>query len=109
MPPTTIESDSLTNHPETLAFRRLVDEWFAGMGPSSNPQKLTSHPAFQQIIAMGDRAIPLVLCELQARPSLLVWALPTLAGENPVPSSERGKIGEMARIWVEWGRRRKYI
>lgn len=90
-------------------FRSLADEWLAGMGFSSNPQKLMSHPAFQGIVALGMPAVPLLLREIQARPTLLVWALPEITKADPVPSASRGKIAEMARAWVGWGQENHYI
>lgn len=91
------------------ALRRLAKRWLDEMGPSSNPRKLMAHPAFQEIVAFGAEAVPFLLREMQSRPSLLVWALPRITNANPVPPASQGKIAEMARAWVMWGRDNNYI
>ena len=52
---------------------------------------MTNHPAYQQIMAMGDVAIPLLLAQLQSNPDYWFDALiATTQGINPVPPSMQG-------------------
>lgn len=61
------------------------------------------HPAYQEIIGMGERAIPLLLGELRREPDDWFWALHAITGVNPVPEASRGNVQAMADAWVEWG------
>src|SRR5438105_10184076 len=66
-------------------FRRLQTQWEAETAVHSNPDKIMGHPAMRAIIAMGAEVVPLILRDLQGKPSLLVWALPEITGENLAP------------------------
>src|SRR5437667_12266943 len=90
---------------ETVAerFRRLEATWLADVGYSSSSTALRSHPAFQEIIGLGDAVVPLMLRDLQVRPRLWVWALPHITGDDPVPASDRGNIAKMSEVWLRGG------
>jgi hypothetical protein len=64
--------------------------------------------AYQQIIGMGEPAIPLILDEFERRPSHWSWALTAITGDDPVPESARGRLKEMAAAWLQWGREKGY-
>ena len=70
---------------------------------------MAKHPAYRQIIEMGSAAIPLLLTELRRAPDFWFAALREITKENPVPPKSAGKVKEMARAWIEWGRKRGYI
>ncbi len=95
---------------ETLEqrFRRLEATWTAEVGHFSSPSVLINHPAFQEIIALGDAVVPLMLRDLEERPRLWVWALPKITGANPVPAADRGKIARMSEAWLRWGKEHDY-
>jgi hypothetical protein len=88
---------------EADKFTALVSEWKRGRGHSSKIRDLASHPAYQQIIGMGRTAVPLLLREMEQRPSHWDWALRAITGADPVPKQSAGKIMEMAAIWARWG------
>lgn len=67
------------------------------------------HPSYQQIIGMGSEAVPLILKDLQQQPDHWFWALAHITGEDPVPEEKRGRLGEMAEAWLNWGRRNGHI
>ncbi len=87
-----------------VAFLRAVSEWRAGIGPTSNPGEIINHPAYRRIVGLGHAVVPYILHEIEAKPSLLVWALHEITGEDPVPKASAGKIGEMAKAWLSWGK-----
>lgn len=95
---------------ETVAerFRRLERTWMAEVGHHSSTTKLASHPAFQEIIQMGQAVVPLMLRDLEKRPRLWVWALPEITGADPVPESDRGNIAKMSEAWLRWARANGY-
>lgn len=87
-------------------FKQLMNEWRAARGVASTVAKIAMHPAYQQIIGMGERALPLIFRELEREPDHWFWALHAITGEDPVPPSDRGRIAEMARAWLHWASQR---
>jgi hypothetical protein len=85
-------------------FRDTVAEWLRQVGPTSSLKQIISYPAYRRIVQMGPDAVPFLLRELEREPSLLFCALQEITGENPVPTAARGKLREIAKAWVEWGR-----
>jgi hypothetical protein len=90
-------------------FRQLVQRWRAETEHLSSAARMAKHPAYQEIIQMGEPAIPLLLAELPRDPDFWFAALRTLTGENPAPPESAGNLREMARAWIEWGRAKGYI
>ena len=86
-----------------VRFRRLEATWLAAVGYSSSSTLLRKHPAFQEIIALGEAVVPLMLRDLKERPRLWVWALPQITGADPVPASARGNIADMSEAWLAPG------
>ena len=90
-------------------FRALADQWKAETGMFSFHEQKAQHPAYREIIAMGDQAVPLILRELQERPYRWFAALRELTGENPIPAAAAGKFEEGVAAWLKWGREKEYI
>jgi hypothetical protein len=95
-------------------FRRLEAQWRADTRFLSDPGKIMGHPAMRAIIAMGQEIVPIILRDLQAKESLLVWALPEITGENPaLPASDscfvKWDIGAQAETWLQWGRAKGFV
>lgn len=95
-----------TPSPEGLEqrFRRLEAEWKADTEFLSDAGKIINHHAFKAIVALGKEVVPLMLHDLERQPSLWVWALPEITGENPVPADDGGNIRRMSEAWLKWGR-----
>jgi hypothetical protein len=89
-------------------FHRLSNEWKDATGHFSNIAQKVRHPAYQAIIAMGEKAIPLILCDLEATPNDWFVALEQITGEDLIPESSYGDVEEMAKAWLRWGRQRGY-
>src|SRR5258708_1187233 len=89
-------------------FRRLEAVWLAEARFSSSSPILPDHPAFQEIMTLGEAVVPFMLRDLRQRPRLWVWALPQITGADPVPPSDRGDIAKMSDAWLRWGRERGY-
>ena len=66
-------------------------------------------PCYQQIIGMGERAVPLILEELSREPDHWFWALEAITQENPVPCDAAGNVRLMAEAWVAWGAHEGYV
>lgn len=91
-------------------FRQLVRQWHEETGGLSSPRKIIGSPAYQQVIAMGEAAVPLILKEFQVGRGMF-WdhALWQITGENPTDESMRGKPELIDAAWLKWGREHKYI
>lgn len=85
-------------------FARLAAEWKAQSRYLSNTAQMAMLRPYQRIIGLGPAAVPLILAELDREPDQWFWALEAITGENPVPQASEGKVREMARAWVEWGK-----
>jgi len=89
-------------------FLELVAIWKRERGPYSSSARLAEHPAYQQIIAMGQGVIPLLLRELQSQPDHWFRALHAITGADPVSAKSRGNVKEMADAWLDWGHAQGY-
>jgi hypothetical protein len=89
-------------------FRSLAARWKAERLPYSSSTRLTDHPAYHEIIALGRRAIPWLLAELEREPGHWFRALKQLGGADPVRPESRGDIDAMAQDWLAWGRQQGY-
>jgi hypothetical protein len=101
----------LTITPDELRFRELVAQWHRERGVTSSPVHMAMCPAYQQIIAMGEGVIPLILRQLESEaddPDHWFWALRVLSGADPVSVDDRGDMRRMAAAWLDWGRRNLY-
>ncbi len=85
-------------------FRRLAAVWEAETLYLSDAGRIISHPAFQEIIGLGEAVVPLMLRDLERQPHQWVWALPRITGTNPVPAEDAGNIRKMSEAWVRWGK-----
>jgi len=106
----TIAQPPLPNPPASLeaVFADLVRRWKVERGPSSSTTELAMCPSYQRIIGLGPVAVPYLLRELEREPDHWFWALKSITGADPVPVKSRGKVGEMARHWILWGREQGY-
>ena len=89
-------------------FLGLADEWRNSQGVTSSLTQLVMHPAYQQIIGMGETAVPLIFRKLEKEPDHWFWALKSITGHDPVSDESRGNIRQMATEWLEWGKKQGY-
>jgi hypothetical protein len=90
-------------------FQGLATQWIATTRYRSNSQALRNHPVYQELVALGEPVVPLILAEL-SRESNVAWftVLAGITGENPVPPALAGRVDAMAQAWLDWGRQRGY-
>lgn len=89
-------------------FRRLAAAWRTDTAYISSSNDLVAHPAFQEIVGMGEAVIPLVLRELEKRTGHWHRALRRITGADPVPPEDRGNVEMAAEAWLEWAREQGY-
>jgi hypothetical protein len=90
-------------------FQGLATQWKATTRYRSNTHSLRNHPVYQELVALGEPVVPLILAELE-RESSVSWitVLAAITGENPVPPALAGRVDAMVRAWLDWGRQRGY-
>ncbi len=106
--PTSREADGRSMETVAERFRRLEATWTAETGYLSSYPDIVAHPAFREIVCMGEAVVPLMLRDLEERPRLWVWALPEITGANPVAVADEGNIRKMSEAWLHWGRAKGY-
>lgn len=89
-------------------FQGLASRWRHETALQSSMTALAMHPAYQQIIGLGDRALPLIFQELRREPDHWFWALGAITGENPVPDAHAGDLEAMTCDWLFWGEAHGY-
>jgi hypothetical protein len=89
-------------------FKTLVSDWRASRNQAGSVFEMAMHPAYQQIIGMGQDAVPLILFELEESVDHWFWALAAITGANPVPDSHRGRLKLMTQDWIMWAKRQGY-
>jgi hypothetical protein len=89
-------------------FRRLEATWTTETGHLSSTTKIVNHPAFREIVGMGEAVLPLMFRDLRERPQFWVWALPEITGADPVPAADRGNIARMTAAWLDWAQANEY-
>lgn len=87
-------------------FRELAARWKAETALESSSLAMTAHPAYREIVSLGQRVVPFLLLDLQREPAHWFEALASITGEDPVPRSDWGKPTAMAKAWLAWGRNR---
>ncbi len=90
-------------------FHGLRLTWQYDIKYSGFVAEMVLNPAYQEIIAMGKSAIPLILNELKKEPHHWFWALSSITGLNPILPEQRGKMQEMVKAWLAWGKEHEYI
>lgn len=84
-------------------FYAIASDWEKEVAGLSSTAKMSQHPAYQEIINMGTKIVPLLLSELKKNPLYWLSALSAITGENPIKPEQRGRVKQMASAWIEWG------
>ena len=99
------------------AFNQLAAQWEKETAFHSNSYFITNHPAYCQIIEMGDAILPLVFKELEKGHTAVHWpcVLKAITGADPAPPPEPLPAGFVAldikaihQSWLQWGRQQGY-
>ena len=93
------------NEMDQNEFDQLADAWTQETSHLSNPRQRQLHPAYQQIVAMGDAVIPHLLQRMYHSREPWFMMLEDIVGSAPEPmaSPHHGTIREKIRDWRYWG------
>ncbi len=101
-------------------FAGLAATWENDTRHESRMGKTALHPAFREIVSMGEKAIPMILAQIEENGSFLFLALREITGDNPpIPEGYRGNkkicagwvgydIEGTQAAWLAWGREKGY-
>lgn len=81
-------------------FISLLNAWESKTELFSSVAKIISDNNFQRIVSMGEKAIPLIIDEIEKKPSTLVWAL-NLITNSSIESNQRLTVSEACKKWVK--------
>ena len=87
-------------------FNELADNWLAETAMQSNPAIIANHPAYPQIVGLGEQAIPLILAEISEARNRPHWfqVLHDITGVTRLPEEAWGSVEAVAAAWLEWER-----
>ncbi len=105
------KSPVINSAADWIEFCELAKSWHIERGSASSVTAIVMCKSYLRIIAMGKRAIPLIMRRLQQEgdePDMWFVALQMLTNENPSSASVRGNFKNMAEAWIEWGQRNGY-
>jgi hypothetical protein len=107
---TDLTTDRPTESAEDFAkrFAALAKRWKKETLHHSRMDKVAAHPAHREIIAMGEKALPLIFADLEKTLSPWFMALREITGTCPVPKEDAGDVDKMAAAWLAWGRAHGY-
>jgi hypothetical protein len=90
-------------------FDRLADRWLDETAYLSSTDDTVAHPAFKEIVSMGEAVIPLILRRMEKGEGHWFLALSRITGEKPYPPSAAGKIEQIDQAWFAWAKARGYV
>jgi hypothetical protein len=88
---------------------RLLATWREQTAYQSSSTRITSHPGYQDAIALGPTVLPFLFRDLeQTGDGHLAKALTALTGAHPVPAEDRGQVRKVAEAWLRWASENGY-
>jgi hypothetical protein len=86
-----------------IRFDALNAEWFTETTFQPSVPRICMHPAFLDIVSMGETAVPFIVESLRQRPSFLIEALRRIVGSPPETSiGVNEKVPDAAAAWIHW-------
>lgn len=90
------ENDIMLN--DRISFKNHLSAWQSKTMFLSTIESIVDQSDFKSILAMGKRAVPFILEEIEARPSNLVWAL-NIIFRKKITSKPNTTITEACKLW----------
>jgi len=90
-------------------FALLSRRWREDVGAESSLTRITGNMNYLRIIALGWKAVPWILRDLQREPAPWFLALRAITGEETVGREHSGNFRSMADAWLAWGQRHGYV
>ena len=103
LPESKVDSGEIRNR-----FRHLFDVWDKDTFIFSFSYQIYNHWAYEELVSLGEPAIPYMLGELQRGRSKVVAALHTISGESLVQGL-RLTTEEIMERWLAWGEEKGHV
>jgi hypothetical protein len=91
---------------EKLLFEELADELDAVMRGESSTRLAMRHPAYGEILALGDKAVPWLLKRLEVPGNRPLWLRLLGSLTHFQPGAGMETVPDAAAAWVRWGKLR---
>lgn len=102
-------SSTITTETFENKFSRLTCAWKDSTMFVSSYNQLLSNPSYLEMIAMGEKVLPLIFAEMQKEPGHWFLALNVITSVNPVKPESRGNIPAMTNDWLNWAKSKGYV
>jgi hypothetical protein len=90
-------------------FTKLEEKWKKETKAQSSVAAITMHPAYLDIIGMGDKAVPLILRDLKKETSHWFIALRAITKSSPIKPEDAGNLKKMRDAWLKWGKENGFL
>ena len=90
-------------------FRRLAGQWKRDTAYISSSTVMYSHPAYREIITLGEEVMPLLLRDMEEQHTHWFEALREITGADPCTEDvEAGNIPQNVEAWLRWAKEKGY-
>ena len=98
----------MTEHAAGLEqrFLDLAERWREEMQFYSMSRQIVEHPAYREILQMGEVAVPWILRDMAMTGARWTLLLGEITGEDPAVHAALGRVRDVQAAWIEWGRER---
>lgn len=80
-------------------FSAHLEAWRIETMFLSSTSDIVEHKDFQAIVAMGRKAVPFIIEEIQREPSCLVWAL-NLIYDKKITNKPNVTVSDACKLWI---------
>ena len=84
-------------------FLELADQWEYETVLLSSSDWAAEHPAYREIVSMGEPVVPMILERMRSQGGHWFDALHQIIGADPVEPADHGNISAMQDAWLKWG------
>lgn len=84
---------------DAMRYEQFKEAWKQNTMFISSAQAIIEDANFQGIVAMGDRAVPYIIRDINESPSTLVWAL-NMIFKKKITNKANTSIEEACKLWV---------
>jgi hypothetical protein len=81
-------------------FNALAKDWRDETAHSSFLRDRVTHPAYLEIIGLGEKVIPLIIERLEKKENHWFPALRAIARQNPIPNGST--FPDAVKLWKKW-------
>jgi hypothetical protein len=87
-------------------FLTLAETWARETAHLSSTRQMAEHPAYRDIVSLGQPVVPLIFKQLVREPDFRwLHALRDIIGSGPeIPTEARGRLRPVTECWLRWGK-----